>query len=107
MPVLYGHFVISSIYTYISYIIFSLLFYFISKRATKRVNKIEIIKIRIGTNNSIMSNFVTHNKKGKIITLKRILKVIGACSILVLQTDFSKIMYLYDISLFKNIQCIL
>ena len=34
LPVLYGHFVISSIYTYIGYIIFSLLIFFISRKSS-------------------------------------------------------------------------
>ena len=101
MPVLYGHFVISSIYTYISYIIFSLLFYFISKRSTQSKYKFDFIKKRTGTNNSLMPKGFIHNQKAKILSIKKIIKVMGACSILVLQTDFSKIMYLYDISLFN------
>ena len=101
MPVLYGHFVISSIYTYISYIIFSLLFYFISKRSTKSVYQIDFLKKRTGTNSSLMAKRFIYNRKPKILTFKKTLKIMGVCSILVLQTDFSKIMYLYDISLFN------
>ena len=101
MPVLYGHFVISSIYTYISYIIFSLIFYGISKKRTQSEYKSDFIKTRTDTNNSLLPKGFIHNKKGKIITLRKIIRTIGACFILILQTDFSKIMYLYDISLYN------
>jgi hypothetical protein len=48
-----------------------------------------------------MAKRFIYNRKPKILTFKKTLKIMGVCSILVLQTDFSKIMYLYDISLFN------
>ena len=101
MPVLYGHFVISSIYTYIGYIIFSLLFYFISKKTSKNTNEIEEIKKRVNSNFSYLTQNMLNKQNANKITVRKIIKTVGACAVLVFQTDFSKIMYLYDISLFN------
>ena len=101
LPVLYGHFVVSSIYTYIGYIIFSLLFYFISKKTSKNTNEIEEIKKRVNSNFSYLTQNMLNKQNANKITVRKIIKTVGACAVLVFQTDFSKIMYLYDISLFN------
>ena len=101
LPVLYGHFVISSIYTYIGYIIFSLLFYFISRKKSKNTNEIEEIKKRVNSNFSYLTQNMLNKQNANKITVRKIIKTVGACAVLVFQTDFSKIMYLYDISLFN------
>ena len=61
MPELYGHFVISNIYTYISYIIFSLLFSLISKKKTRSEYEIDFMKTRTDTNNSLVPKGFIHN----------------------------------------------
>ena len=99
MPVLYGHFVISSIYTYISYIFFSLLFNVIIKKKTKSVS--EKTNDFIKKHSSLLIKDLIYSQKATKITIRKIIKTIGACTVIILQTDFSKIMYLYDISLFN------
>ena len=106
MPILYGHFVISSIFTYISYIIFGLLFFYISKKTTKKSIKQEEEKDEITIKKASLLTFSNalnsiQDKLQKTITFQKILKCIGPCLVFVLHTDFSKIMYLYDFSLFN------
>ena len=76
LPVLYGHFVISSIYTYIGYIIFSLLFYFISKKTSKNTNEIEEIKKRVNSNFSYLTQNMINKQKANKITVRKIIKTL-------------------------------
>ena len=101
LPVLYGHFVISSIYTYVGYIIFSLLIFFISKKNAYQTYESNILKKKARTYDTYLPKARTASLYANKITFKKIIKTMGACAILVFQTDFSKIMYLYDISLFN------
>ena len=99
MPILNGHFIISSLFTYISYIIFSSLFYFIFKRNTKRKTK-QNVDLLIKHSTLLIKGFI-HNINSNKITFRKIIRTIGASCVIIFQTDFSKIMYLYDISLFN------
>ena len=101
MPVLYGHFVISSIYTYIGYIIFSILIFCISKKNTYETYESEVLKKKAKAYDAFLPKARTAILNANKITFKKIIKTMGACTILVFQTDFSKIMYLYDIGLFN------
>ena len=98
-PVLYGHFVISSIYAYIGYIIFSLILNLISKKLTKNndyISETQMIKKR-----SLTTKSKTFDSQADKISRKKILKAIGICSVFVIANDFIKIVFLYDVGLFN------
>ena len=102
MPVLNSHFIISSIYTYISFIIFGLIFFFVSKRFGAKEK--ELFKLGTSDKNSLKTfsfKGIIHNQRANKITMKKIFKTSGACTVIVLQMDLSKIIYLYDFSLFN------
>ena len=101
-PVLNGHFVIQSIYTYISYIIFSLLLKLISKKLSKN-NDSNILERQMTRNQTfkIKSRSKTFEDEPDKFSIKKLLKAIAICSVIVIHADFSKVMYLYDISLFN------
>ena len=99
MPILNSHLIISSIYTYISFIIFSLIIFPITIKL--RTNEKNLFKLQKSNTIELLLKGVIHNKKATNITIKKILKVVGVCVILVIQMDLSKIIYLYDFSLFN------
>jgi hypothetical protein len=100
-PVLNGHFVISSIYTYISYIIFSLLLNYISKKLAKNNNNILESQILKNRTMSLKSRSKSLESEPDKISKKKLLKASAICAVLVIHVDFSKVMYLYDIILFN------
>ena len=100
-PVLNGHFVISSIYTYISYIIFSLLMNYISKKLAKNNNNILDSQSLKNRTWSLKSRSKTFEEEPDKISKRKLLKASAICAVLVIHVDFSKVMYLYDIILFN------
>ena len=100
MPVLSGHFIISSIYTYISYIIFSLLLNLISEKKSKTESEYKR-KETLEKLTSLLPKGVMQNKTANKITFSKILKTMGACSVIIIQQDFSKIIYLFEFSSFN------
>ena len=100
-PVLNGHFVISSIYTYISYIIFSLLLNYISKKLAKNNNNIPESQMLKNRTLSLKSRSKSLESEPDKISKNKLLKASAICAVLVIHVDFSKVMYLYDIILFN------
>ena len=97
-PILSDHSLISNIYIYLSYIIFGLLFYYISNKKIIRGKKlIEIERTSVSTN-------LIYDDKSKI-TKKKILLLILASFIIVFHADIIKMLYLFDISAFDLWPC--
>ena len=101
-PILNGHFVIQSIYTYISYIIFSLLLKLITKRLSKNDDS-NILESQTSRNQSlkIISQSRSFDSEPDKINTKKLLKAIAICTVIVIHVDFSKVMFLYDVILFN------
>ena len=101
-PILNGHFVIQSIYTYISYIIFSLLLKLITKRLSKNDDS-NILESQTSRNQSlkIISQSRSFDTEPDKINKRKLLKAIAICTVIVIHVDFSKVMFLYDVTLFN------
>ena len=97
-PILSDHSLITNIYMYFSYIIFGLIFYYISnKKIIEKKKSMEIDKIR-------EPKKLIYNKNIKI-TKKRIILIISASFIIVFHSDIIKMLYLFDISAFDLWPC--
>ena len=92
-PVLSNHSTIKKIYMYLSYIIFGLCFFYISKRKNiiKKENKEKQI--------TSLSNYeLIYNNMEINIEFKRMIQLILVCLIFVLHSDLIKILYLFKIN---------
>ena len=94
-PVLVNHNIITNLYMYLSYIIFSLIIIYVSKYKTfKPKDKTQINRY------SFVPKFLIHNKKKKVVTRRRIFQIFIICIIFVLHSDLLKMLYLFDIDAF-------
>ena len=94
-PVLANHNIITSLYMYLSYIIFGLIIIYISKY------KIFRPKNKTGVRTFLLvPKFLIHNKNIKVVTCRRIFQIFMVSLIFVLHSDLLKLLYLFEIDAF-------